>query len=305
LLKERFRARAVVQVAIALVAVLLAAGAETEVAAATTVQGAQQQLAQAQKQLAQLNDQVERAQADLDQANRRLAEDVAIRADLDRRVADYARWEYQQPALPLRLIGAGSLSAALNALHQESIVSDRLRTLLEKQKEVRARDQAAHDRIAADLQAVQAAQAQAQQVVKNVEAILASARQEQLRAQAAQVAAQARASISTSSTSSGSGNHFAFGYCTWYVASRRYIPWFGNAIEWWPNARAYGYAEGQTPRVGAVMVTRESYWGHVAYVEAVNGDGSWTVSEMNFVGWDVIDRRTIFPGQVPVVGFIY
>jgi surface antigen len=305
LLKKRFRTRAVIQVAIALVAVLLASGTETQSAAATSVQSAQQQLAEAQKQLGQLNDEMERAQADLDQANRRLAEDVAIRADLDRRVADYARLEYQQPALPLRMIGARSLNAALNELRQESIVNDRLRTLLSKQKEVRARDQAAHDRIAADLQAVQGAQAQAQQVVKNVEAILASARQEQLRAQAAQVAAQARASVSTSSTSSGGGNHFAFGYCTWYVASRRSIPWFGNAIEWWPNARAYGYAEGQTPRVGAVMVTRESYWGHVAYVEAVNGDGSWTVSEMNFVGWDVIDRRTIFPGQVPVVGFIY
>ena len=36
------------------------------------------------------------------------------------------------------------------------------------------------------------------------------------------------------------GNHFTFGYCTWYVATRRNIPWFGNAIEWWPNARAYG-----------------------------------------------------------------
>ena len=53
------------------------------------------------------------------------------------------------------------------------------------------------------------------------------------------------------------------------------------------------------------MVTRESGWGHVALVESVNGDGSWTVSEMNFVAWNVVDRRTIFPGQVPVVGFIY
>ena len=226
-----------VQVAIALVAVLLASGVEADVASATTVQSAQQQLAQAQKQLAQLNDQVEKAQSDLDAANRRLAEDVSIRADLDKRVAHYARWEYQQPALPLRLIGAGSLSAALN----------------------------------------------------------------ELRAQAALVVTQAKASAAAT----GGGNHFAFGYCTWYVASRRYIPWFGNAIQWWPNARAYGYPEGQAPVVGAVMVTRESYLGHVAYVESVNGDGSWTVSEMNYVAWDVVDRRTIFPGQVPLVGFIY
>lgn len=299
----RLRARAVVQVAIALVAVLLASAAETDVATATTVQSAQQQLSQAQKQLAQLNDQVEHAQADLDSANRRLAADVSVRADLDKRVADYARWEYQQPALPLRLIGAGSLSAALNELHQESIVNDRLQTLLRKQKEVRDRDQAARDRISTDLQSVQRAQAQAQQIVKNAQSILASARQEQLRAQAALVAAQAKAS--SGGPVQSVGNHFAFGYCTWYVATRRNVPWFGNAIEWWPNARAYGFAEGQTPRVGAIMVTRESYWGHVAYVEAVNADGSWTVSEMNYVAWDVVDRRTLTFGSVALVGFIY
>jgi peptidoglycan DL-endopeptidase CwlO len=102
------------------------------------------------------------------------------------------------------------------------------------------------------------------------------------------------------------GNHFAFGYCTWYVAGKLSIPWFGNAIQWWSNAAAYGYAEGQVPRVGAVMVTRESaVYGHVAYVESVNGDGSWTVSEMNYSAWNVVDTRTIRPGQVPLVGFIY
>ena len=101
------------------------------------------------------------------------------------------------------------------------------------------------------------------------------------------------------------GNHFAFGYCTWYVATRRNIPWFGNAIDWWPNARAYGYAEGQVPVVGAVMVTRESKLGHVAYVESVGPDGSWTVSEMNYVRWNVTSRRVLRPGQTSVVGFIY
>jgi peptidoglycan DL-endopeptidase CwlO len=101
------------------------------------------------------------------------------------------------------------------------------------------------------------------------------------------------------------GNHFPVGYCTWYVATRRDIPWYGNAIDWWPNARAAGYAEGQVPVVGAVMVTRESSLGHVAYVESVGGDGSWTVSEMNYVGWNVKSSRTLRAGQTSVVGFIY
>jgi len=43
----------------------------------------------------------------------------------------------------------------------------------------------------------------------------------------------------------------------------------------------------------------------VAYVEAVNADGSYTVSEMNFTRWNVIDQRTIKPGGVPLIGFIY
>jgi surface antigen len=55
------------------------------------------------------------------------------------------------------------------------------------------------------------------------------------------------------------------------------------------------------------MVTWESWAGHVAYVEAVNPDGSWVVSEMNWTAFDVIDERTIRPGQLGsrLVGFIY
>ena len=47
--------------------------------------------------------------------------------------------------------------------------------------------------------------------------------------------------------------------------------------------------------------------GHVAYVESVNPDGSWVVTEMNFVAFDVISTRTIKPGQLGsrLVGFIY
>lgn len=102
-----------------------------------------------------------------------------------------------------------------------------------------------------------------------------------------------------------SGAGFPWGYCTYYVATRRPIPWRGNAWEWWPNARAMGYAEGSTPRPGAVMVTWESGYGHVAYVEQVNPDGSWRVSEMNFVGFGIVSQRTIRPGTIPLVGFIY
>ncbi|MEA2682900.1 MAG: hypothetical protein QOK05_1228 [Chloroflexota bacterium] len=105
---------------------------------------------------------------------------------------------------------------------------------------------------------------------------------------------------------SGGGGHFSFGWCTWYVSTRRYVPWMGNAIEWYRNAAAMGFAEGSSPRQGAIMVTRESGYGHVAYVESVDGDGrGWTVSEMNFRGFGVVSTRHIKAGQVPLVGFIY
>jgi surface antigen len=89
------------------------------------------------------------------------------------------------------------------------------------------------------------------------------------------------------------------------VATRRSVTWLGNAFEWYGNAGAQGLPEGQTPRPGAIMVTWESGWGHVAYVEQVFPDGSWKVSEMNFVGFAVVSSRTIKPGGVPLIGFIY
>ena len=122
----------------------------------------------------------------------------------------------------------------------------------------------------------------------------------------------ARGSGYTVGGSSGSpvtaavGNRFAYGYCTWYVFNRvPYIPWLGDAWQWFGAAQSNGWPTGQSPRPGSIMVTWESSWGHVAYVESVNGDGSWTVSEMNFRGWDQVDTRTIRPGGVPLIGFIY
>ena len=100
-------------------------------------------------------------------------------------------------------------------------------------------------------------------------------------------------------------NRFGWGWCTYYVASRRDITWAGDAYQWFANAQSQGYSVGSSPETGAVMVTWESGLGHVAYVESVNPDGSWLVSEMNFAGFGVASQRTIRSGQVPLIGFIY
>ncbi|MHB8571928.1 MAG: COG3942 and LysM peptidoglycan-binding domain-containing protein [Candidatus Dormibacteria bacterium] len=98
---------------------------------------------------------------------------------------------------------------------------------------------------------------------------------------------------------------FPWGYCTWYVATRRFVPWSGDAWEWYGNAQAMGYATGHRPEPGAIMVSWESPIGHVAYVESVHSDGSFTISEMNYAGFGMVDYRTVYPGQFTIIGFIY
>lgn len=110
--------------------------------------------------------------------------------------------------------------------------------------------------------------------------------------------------ISYVKTSTGP-NHFPYGWCTWWVAQKRYVPWSGNAWQWYGNAQAYGRPEGQAPVPGAVMVTWESGYGHVAYVESASGN-TFTVSEMNYQGFGIVSTRTISVGDgTPIIGFIY
>jgi surface antigen len=91
-------------------------------------------------------------------------------------------------------------------------------------------------------------------------------------------------------------------WCTDYVHSKRPdVSIYGNAgYNWVSAAQAEGKSTGSTPQPGAVAVTD----GHVAYVEKVNSDGSYVVSEM---GWNYqagnYNQRTVQPGSFG--GFIY
>jgi surface antigen len=93
----------------------------------------------------------------------------------------------------------------------------------------------------------------------------------------------------------------------------------GNARDWFYAAARYGYPEGHTPQVGAVVV----FWpggdgassiGHVAYVEAVGPAagipaGYFKLSEMNFAGsgggWDRVSYRVLPNNSSGIQGFIY
>lgn len=102
----------------------------------------------------------------------------------------------------------------------------------------------------------------------------------------------------------GAGHKFPYGYCTWYVSQKRYVPWSGNAGTWLYHAKSAGYQTGKAPRVGAIMVSSESWWGHVAIVESVSGS-SFTISEMNYRGWAKKSTRTMATSSRVIKGFIY
>ena len=99
-------------------------------------------------------------------------------------------------------------------------------------------------------------------------------------------------------------HRFPYGWCTWYVASRKHVPWGGNAGTWLYHAKAYGAKTGKSAKVGAIVVTRESRYGHVAVVEKVKG-GSITVSEMNYRGWGKVSKRTLSTSSSVIKGYIY
>lgn len=83
-------------------------------------------------------------------------------------------------------------------------------------------------------------------------------------------------------------------YVAWKIHSTgRYVPHFngaGNANQWPSTAARHGIPSGSTPRAGAAAVVMGGYYGHVMYVESVNGDGTITVSDYN-LGWDGLYRN--------------
>lgn len=58
----------------------------------------------------------------------------------------------------------------------------------------------------------------------------------------------------------------------------------GNANQWPGNARAAGIPTGSAPRVGSVAVVSSGQYGHVAWVEAINPNGTIRISHYN-VNW--------------------
>lgn len=60
---------------------------------------------------------------------------------------------------------------------------------------------------------------------------------------------------------------------------------YGNANQWADNARAVGIKTSSTPAAGTVGVITSGTYGHVAWVESVNADGTINISHFN-IGWN-------------------
>lgn len=118
--------------------------------------------------------------------------------------------------------------------------------------------------------------------------------------------------VNHASTSDGNRNYY--GQCTWYAWERRQaigrpLPAMvlGNAYSWAATLGAAGYLVNRTPSVGSVMQTSSGGggFGHVAIVESINASGDITVSEMNFMGNNVVDSRTIPASSVSSFNYIH
>jgi peptidoglycan hydrolase CwlO-like protein len=102
-----------------------------------------------------------------------------------------------------------------------------------------------------------------------------------------------------------------YGYrnCTDWVAWRvkttgGFVPsGLGNARNWDDRGPSYGFTVSSSPREGAAAVSNYGYYGHVMYVEAVNGDGTITVSDYNRAGTGKYDINVISPSGLRFVYF--
>ncbi|OFM51598.1 hypothetical protein HMPREF2680_05775 [Aerococcus mictus] len=106
------------------------------------------------------------------------------------------------------------------------------------------------------------------------------------------------------------------GQCTYYVINRLHalgkpVPGpMGNANQWAYTASNHGIPVSNKPTVGSVVsfpagVAGASGYGHVAFVEGVNPDGSIRISEMNFGGSPNVTYRTVDAGSAAASSYIH
>lgn len=122
---------------------------------------------------------------------------------------------------------------------------------------------------------------------------------------------------STAAMTTQAGNHYPVGQCTWYVYNRLVetgiltdvsgsYSFLGNGQNWVQSLVAKGWKYSSKPVVGAVCSTAGGFdytyaaYGHVMFVEAVNDDGTFLISECNYnevkdkVHYRVVSNQTYY-----------
>jgi surface antigen len=107
------------------------------------------------------------------------------------------------------------------------------------------------------------------------------------------------------------GDLYAAGNCTYWAYARRAqvslkIPnTWGNANTWDDRAAVDGYVVDHTPAPFAVFQTDRGSLGHVGFVESVDPDGTWHISEMNVLGLYIVDHKALSPAAAVNYNFIH
>lgn len=284
-----------------------------------------QQLRQQQATVNRLATQVESEQATVSTLNAKVAADKVQEQKLNVQLNKVARIEYERPALTLTtILDAQNLGDLLSGVAQSRVIAKQQEQLYQAAKDLKAKDQADRSAAQTQLDRISKQKAEAVTLAARTESEI-SGLQAQQAAAAKQAEGQPAVSADTPATvakaAGGSPvtggaaitlapgptnpNGFAPGQCTWYVAQIYSIPWSGNANQWPAGAAAAGQAEGQTPVVGAIMESADSYYGHVSVVTSVSDDNDWTVTEMNYLGPYVVDTRQVTRATSNLVTFIY
>lgn len=297
---------------------------QSRAGASSQLLAAEQALTQVQSQLAAVQKRLNGADARLLTLSRQIADDEHVVADARVELSQLVRVTYESSSADgfvAAILSANDFNSVIDRVKGAAHVTDQVRQLgdeLQSRQKALASERAQLQKDFADAKSLEtqlgqedgrmlALVAQRDAAFRTVDGP-ARAIADQIAEIDLELSGQ-----QTVNASGSCGNHFAFGYCTYYVATRRCIPWFGDAWQWWGAAASYGYAEGHLPKVGAVAVWGRygsSPDGHVAYVEAVGPSsgvpaGSFLVSEMNYAGWDRVDRRVVADNATGLIGFIY
>ncbi|WP_228381800.1 CHAP domain-containing protein [Streptococcus suis] len=99
---------------------------------------------------------------------------------------------------------------------------------------------------------------------------------------------------STASLITQAGSGYPEGECTWYVYNRLMetgiitvsdgYGYLGNGQDWVGSLTARGWKQSSTPVVGGVVSMAFGEHGHVTFIEHVNPDGTFLISECNWQG---------------------